>query len=159
MVWCPTWSKNLGRYLSQRSHKKLKTNQMPFVAWKFLVKKSFWILQIFWIYANFNFIHMGNKKGNIKLNVLLALTRYCSFFFKSADFIKNIQLYVKAGFPHFNSAWKPRTTDTQWRHKSKISEKLGWCGRQNMLRPYLKTWGVGVNFRPCSEGYFRSGRP
>ena len=32
----------------------------------------------------------------------------------------------------------PRTTDTQIRHKSKISEKLGQCGRQNMLRPYLK---------------------
>ena len=28
----------------------------------------------------------------------------------------------------------------QWRHKSKISEKLGWCGRQNILRPYLKIW-------------------
>ena len=34
----------------------------------------------------------------------------------------------------------PRTTDTQWRHKSKISENLGWCGRQNMLRPYLNIW-------------------
>ena len=27
-----------------------------------------------------------------------------------------------------------------WRHKSKISEKLGQCGRQNMLRPYLTIW-------------------
>ena len=33
-----------------------------------------------------------------------------------------------------------RTTDTQWRHKSKIYEKLGQCGRWNMLRPYLKIW-------------------
>ena len=33
-----------------------------------------------------------------------------------------------------------RTTDTWWRHKSKISEKLGQCGRQYMLRPYLKIW-------------------
>ena len=33
-----------------------------------------------------------------------------------------------------------RTTDTQWRHKSKISENLGRCGRQNMLPPYLKIW-------------------
>ena len=33
-----------------------------------------------------------------------------------------------------------RTTDTQWRHISKISEKLVRCGRQNMLRPYLKIW-------------------
>ena len=30
--------------------------------------------------------------------------------------------------------------DTQWRHKSKISEKLGRCCRRNMLRPYLKIW-------------------
>ena len=33
-----------------------------------------------------------------------------------------------------------RTTDTQWRHESKISEKLGRCGRQNMLPQYLKIW-------------------
>ena len=33
-----------------------------------------------------------------------------------------------------------RTTDTQWRHKSKISEKLGRCGRQNMLPPYYTIW-------------------
>ena len=35
---------------------------------------------------------------------------------------------------------KPRTTDTQWRHKSKKSENLGRCGKQNMLWPYLKIW-------------------
>ena len=42
----------------------------------------------------------------------------------------------------FARAWTPapRTTDTQWRHKSKISEKMGRCGRQNMLPPYLKIW-------------------
>ena len=33
-----------------------------------------------------------------------------------------------------------RTTDTQWRHKSNLSEKLGRCGRQNMRRLYLKIW-------------------
>jgi hypothetical protein len=32
----------------------------------------------------------------------------------------------------------PRTTDTKWRHKSKLSEKLGWCGRQDMLRLSLR---------------------
>ena len=36
--------------------------------------------------------------------------------------------------------WRARTTDTQWRHKSKISEKMDRCGRQNMLPPYLKIW-------------------
>ena len=38
------------------------------------------------------------------------------------------------------NAWYSRTTDTQWQHKSKISENLGRCGRQNMLPPYLKIW-------------------
>ena len=33
-----------------------------------------------------------------------------------------------------------RTTDTQWRHKSKKSENLGQFGRQNMLCLYLKIW-------------------
>ena len=32
-------------------------------------------------------------------------------------------------------AW---TTDIKWRQESKISEKLGRYGRQNMLQPYLK---------------------
>jgi hypothetical protein len=34
--------------------------------------------------------------------------------------------------------WKSRTMNTQWRHKSKKSENLGHCCRQNMLWPYLK---------------------
>ena len=39
--------------------------------------------------------------------------------------------------------------DTQWRHKSKKSEKsekLGQSGRQNMLRPYLKIWDWDLIF-------------
>ena len=40
----------------------------------------------------------------------------------------------------YYSYMSPRTTDTQWRHKSNISEKMGRCGRQNMLPPYLKIW-------------------
>ena len=34
----------------------------------------------------------------------------------------------------------PRTTDTQWMHKSKKSENFGRCGRQNMLWLYLQIW-------------------
>ena len=59
--------------------------------------------------------------------------------------------------------------DAQWRHKSKISEKLGRCGRQNMLPPYLKIWewewifgravkaisSLGVR-SPCSEAIINS---
>ena len=40
-----------------------------------------------------------------------------------------------------------RTTDTHWRHKSKISKKLGRCSRQNMLWPYSpKNLGSGSEF-------------
>ena len=43
-------------------------------------------------------------------------------------------------FLKFCPRFVPQTTDTQWRHKSKISEKLGRSGRQNMLWQYLKIW-------------------
>ena len=39
-----------------------------------------------------------------------------------------------------------RTTDTQWNQKSKKSEILGRCGRQNMLRLYLKIWDWDLIF-------------
>ena len=51
----------------------------------------------------------------------------------------------------------PRTTDTQLRHKSKKSEFLGKCGRQNVLQLYLKIWEWESIFR--REGDFLAGRP
>ena len=49
--------------------------------------------------------------------------------------------HSNSGIQNAELQWlRARTTDTQWRHKSKISETLGRCGRQNMLRPYLKIW-------------------
>ena len=51
----------------------------------------------------------------------------------------------------------PQTTDTQWRHKSKISEKLGRCGRQNMLRPYLKIWDWDWIFGRALKAIFSLG--
>ena len=41
---------------------------------------------------------------------------------------------------YINLLWSlhTRTTDIQWRHKSKKSEILGRCGKQNMLWLYLK---------------------
>ena len=42
-------------------------------------------------------------------------------------------------------------------NEGKISEKLGRSGRHASAVP--KNLGVGVNFRPCSEGNFPSGRP
>ena len=39
---------------------------------------------------------------------------------------------------------RTRTTDTLW--TSKLFEKLGRCGRQNMLRPYLQNLGLWLNF-------------
>ena len=40
----------------------------------------------------------------------------------------------------FNDLLLLRTTDTKWRNKSKKSENLGRCCRQNMLQPYLNIW-------------------
>ena len=34
----------------------------------------------------------------------------------------------------------PWSTYIQWKHKSKKSEVMGRCGRQNMLPLYLKIW-------------------
>ena len=51
----------------------------------------------------------------------------------------------------------PRTTDTQWRHKSKKSENFGRCGKYAAAKP--KNLGVGVDFRSCSEGDFLTGHP
>ena len=39
-----------------------------------------------------------------------------------------------------------QTTDTQWRHTSKKSENLGQCGRQKILRAYLKIWDWDLIF-------------
>ena len=53
-----------------------------------------------------------------------------------------------------------RTTDKQWRHKSKKSENLGRCGKQNMLWPYLKIWEWELIFshavKPISSPGVRS---
>ena len=54
------------------------------------------------------------------------------------------QMRVEQQFLRGNSG--SRTTDTQWRHKSKKSEILGRCGKQNMLRPYLKNWDCDLIF-------------
>ena len=47
--------------------------------------------------------------------------------------VDEIKLYI------YNISFSPCTV-TQWRHKSKKYENFGWCGRQNMLRPYLEIW-------------------
>ena len=58
-----------------------------------------------------------------------------------------VQSDIKWIWMWLHTAWPdPRTTDTQWRHKSKISESLGRCGRQNMLRLYLKIWDWDLIF-------------
>ena len=61
----------------------------------------------------------------------LSLEKNVSFTFNVTHSNTNYQDNVHCG---------ARTLDTQWRHKSKKSENLGWYGRQNMLRPYLKIW-------------------
>ena len=54
----------------------------------------------------------------------------------------------------------PRTTDAKWRHKSKISEKLGQCGKHNIFRQYLKIWDwdwiFGITVKAISSQGVRS---
>ena len=54
--------------------------------------------------------------------------KFSHFFIISfwPDFLTKLIAYLKS-----------RTTETQWRHKSKKSENLCQCGRQNILRPHL----------------------
>ena len=69
------------------------------------------------------------KKATVKSGALLAYY----FNLQSQHAMQSRSSEISAGR-------RPRTTDTQWRHKSKKSEILGGCGRQNMLWPYLKIW-------------------
>ena len=94
----------------------------------FLKKKiSFSIWSIFVLFQNAEFnpgllFHNFGKLSNVM--------RTCSI----ATCLSTIE-------PLYLQSWVvPRTTDTQWRHKSKISEEFGRCGRLNMLQPYLKIW-------------------
>ena len=54
-------------------------------------------------------------------------------------------------------------TNTDYGHpmKAKIKEtcKFGPMWQTKYAAAIPKNLGVGVNFRPCSEGYFLSGRP
>ena len=69
-------------------------------------------------------------------SVKIKKTQAFNIFFGRHWIIKNqSQLFSKYSFLTCQQQ-APRTTDTQRRH----SENLGRCGRQNMLRPYLKIW-------------------
>ena len=46
----------------------------------------------------------------------------------------------------------PQTTDTQWRHKSKKIWKFGPIWQTKYASAVPKNLGMGVDFRPCSEG-------
>ena len=54
-----------------------------------------------------------------------------------------------------------RVTDYGHPMKAKIKDiwKIGPMGQTKYASAVPKNLGVGVNFRPCSEGYFLSGRP
>ena len=70
---------------------------------------------------------------------LLLKSKYSCYFFMI--FLKiRYSLAVMERYAVLVGQIIPRTMDTQWRHESKKYEYLGWCVRQNMLRPYLKIW-------------------
>ena len=73
------------------------------------------------------------KKNTWKSCLLMAVGSF--FFLCSPDCPKSPELH----FCFINSFIQP-SRDTHGRHVSKKSEILGLCGRQNMLRLYLKIW-------------------
>ena len=78
------------------------------------------------------------------LMYVMVVKRFVSICFSSIQLLilENIfEIFATFYFKRQSA----RTTDTQWRHKSKKSENLGQCGRQNMLWPYLK-FGIGSWF-------------
>ena len=83
----------------------------------------------FWLFA-----HRSDKLRIEEIFIVLEFSRKATNFFRFFS-LQRPQIFAK----FFYALWS-RTTDTQWRHKSKTSEKLGRCGRQNMLPPYLKIW-------------------
>ena len=81
-----------------------------------------------------------NFNSHRLLNALVKVSDWLIFQLQESWFLNSLrtQIALHCGICGQNS-W-PRTTDTQWRHKLKISEKLSQCGRQNMPRLYLKIW-------------------
>ena len=59
-------------------------------------------------------------------------TRNLKNYQRSLTFLFWVESLLICWFSTFES-FRARTTVTQWRHKSKISEKLGRCGRQKCL--------------------------
>ena len=55
--------------------------------------------------------------------------------------IKKVRLISSSWFDH--GLWTPNEGINQ----IYVSEKLGWCSRQNMLQLYLTDLGAGVNFQ------------
>ena len=89
-----------------------------------------------------------------KISSLVMICLLLKSLYSHMNYLKDVTIPRIMQLPTFDSK-KPnltsnklssekseaRTTDAQWRHKWKKSENLGWCGRQNMLQPYLKIWG------------------
>ena len=95
------------------------------------LKKPSWELKFF---CCFRFLWISQRPGPLNWEWLVFLLS--KILYKQCAWLIAIQLNDKGK----SASLQSQTTDTQWRHKSKISEKLGRCGRQNMLRPYLKIW-------------------
>ena len=121
----------------------------------------------FYIFSRYRYGANMNKyriwpKEVVPRNEIIKLK--CIFFLKIINLkkliwvslLKDHQLEKKLVWvPHLEMyQLQSRTTDTQWRQKSKISEKLGWCGRQNMLRSYLKTWEWELIFGSVVKAIF-----
>ena len=82
-------------------------------------------------------------KGSKSIKLVTFFTCFTLFFKHESSMWSFWVCSIFSEHIKFFWRWsKARTTDTQWRHKSKISEKLGQCGRWNMLWLYLNIWDL-----------------
>ena len=94
-------------------------------------------------------VHTRKNLWELLILHILCVAFRTKFPFSHSIYIRTVRSLSLFCFGTFNSflaglcrnlSVQSQTTDTQWRIKSKISENLGRCGRQTMLRPYLQIW-------------------
>ena len=108
----------------------------------------FWLQCFFFSNWNISLFLIGIFSFFLTFRVLYFSFWNCTLLLKSKYSCYFFMIFLKIRYSLAVMEWYavlvgqiiPRTMDTQWRHESKKYEYLGWCGRQNMLRPYLNIW-------------------
>ena len=104
------------------------------------------IYEVHLIFIHFTLINVFQYLGRLVKIISFTISEWSPLSAK-----KSLNLLIIISIPTWILAESglhsdTRTTETQWRHKSKKSEILGRYGRQNMLQLYLKIWDWDLIF-------------